>query len=165
VACAEPVKVDPYFTVRTSCTGWRPTFSPSSANTRPVADISRPSPSWAPSGRSKIGVRTEWAIPVECMKMRKPHIVPLSKLALAVLRQVQAMNGNYQWVFASPTKPRRHMSNNTILKALERLCYKGRMSGHGFHAMAMMPAVAPQKRSTTIRSSLRPLATADVPCR
>ncbi len=56
----------------------------------------------------------EWAIPAERMKMRKPHIVPLSKQAVAILRQLQTMNGNYKWVFASPTKPRRHMSNNTI---------------------------------------------------
>jgi integrase len=87
----------------------------------------------------------EWAIPAERMKMRKPHIVPLSKQAVTVLRQVQATNGNYKWVFASPTKPRRHMSNNTILKALERLGYKGRMTGHGFRALAM----------TTIKEKLK----------
>lgn len=87
----------------------------------------------------------EWAIPAERMKMRKPHIVPLSKQAVAILRQLQTMNGNYKWVFASPTKPRRHMSNNTILKALERLGYKGRMTGHGFRALAM----------TTIKEKLK----------
>jgi len=48
-------------------------------------------------------------------------------------------------VFASPTKPRRHMSNNTILKALERLGYKGRMTGHGFRSLAM----------TTIKEKLK----------
>jgi integrase len=87
----------------------------------------------------------EWAIPAERMKMRKPHIVPLSKQVVAILRQLQTMNGNYRWVFASPTKPRRHMSNNTILKALERLGYKGRMTGHGFRALAM----------TTIKEKLK----------
>jgi integrase len=90
-------------------------------------------------------VGAEWSIPAERMKMRKPHIVPLSKQAVAILRQLQTMNGNYQWVFASPTKPRRHMSNNTILKALERLGYKGRMTGHGFRALAM----------TTIKEKLK----------
>ena len=87
----------------------------------------------------------EWSIPAERMKMRKPHIVPLSKQSLAILRELQAMNGKYQWVFASPTKPRRHMSNNTILKALERLGYKGRMTGHGFRSLAM----------TTIKEKLK----------
>jgi integrase len=79
----------------------------------------------------------EWSIAAERMKMRKAHIVPLSRQAVAILKQLQVMNGNYQWVFASPTKHRRHMSNNTILKALERLGYKGRMTGHGFRALAM----------------------------
>jgi integrase len=86
-----------------------------------------------------------WSIPAERMKMRKPHIVPLSRQSLAILRELHAMNGKYQWVFASPTKPRRHMSNNTILKALERLGYKGRMTGHGFRSLAM----------TTIKEKLK----------
>ena len=59
----------------------------------------------------------KWSIPAARMKMRKSHMVPLSKQAVVVLRQLQEMNGSYNWVFASPTKPRRHMSNNTILKA------------------------------------------------
>lgn len=87
----------------------------------------------------------EWAIPAERMKMRKPHIVPLSKQAVAILHQLHTMNGSYEWVFASPSKPRQHMSNNTILKALERLGYKGRMTGHGFRALAM----------TTIKEKLK----------
>lgn len=87
----------------------------------------------------------EWAIPAERMKMRKPHIVPLSKQAVAILDQLHTMNGSYEWVFASPSKPRQHMSNNTILKALERLGYKGRMTGHGFRALAM----------TTIKEKLK----------
>lgn len=87
----------------------------------------------------------EWRIPAERMKMRKPHIVPLSRQAVVLLRQLETMNGKYQWVFASPSKPRRHMSNNTILKALERLGYKGRMTGHGFRALAM----------TTIKEKLK----------
>jgi integrase len=79
----------------------------------------------------------EWSIPAERMKMRKPHIVPLSKQAIAILRQLHQMNGTRDWVFASSSKPRQYMSNNTILKALERLGYKGRMTGHGFRALAM----------------------------
>jgi integrase len=79
----------------------------------------------------------EWLIPAERMKMRKAHIVPLSRQAVAVLRQLQAMGGGSEWVFPSQSKPRQHMSNNTILKALERLGYKGRMTGHGFRALAM----------------------------
>lgn len=78
-----------------------------------------------------------WNIPEERMKMRRPHLVPLSKQAVAILRQLQEINGSREWVFASAAKPRQHMSNNTILKALERMGYKGRMTGHGFRALAM----------------------------
>ncbi len=79
----------------------------------------------------------EWHIPAERMKMRRPHVVPLSKQAVEVLHQLQGISSNRDYVFASVAKPRQHMSNNTILKALERLGYKGRMTGHGFRALAM----------------------------
>jgi integrase len=78
-----------------------------------------------------------WNIPASRMKMRQPHIVPLSSQAIALFRQLQALTGTREWVFASVAKPRQPMSNNTILKALERLGYKGRMTGHGFRALAM----------------------------
>ena len=87
----------------------------------------------------------EWLLPAERIKMRKAHIVPLSRQAVALLRQLQTMGGGYDWVFPSQSKPGQHMSNNTILKALERLGYKGRMTGHGFRALAM----------TTIQENLK----------
>ena len=79
----------------------------------------------------------QWLIPAERMKMRRPHIVPLSRQTIAALNELRATNVSSDWVFASSAKPRQHMSNNTILKALERLGYKGRMTGHGFRALAM----------------------------
>ncbi|MEJ0062358.1 MAG: integrase arm-type DNA-binding domain-containing protein [Alphaproteobacteria bacterium] len=86
-----------------------------------------------------------WSIPAERMKRRQPHIVPLSRQSIAILQQLKEVNGNRQWVFASSAYPRQHMSNNTILKALERMGYKGRMTGHGFRALAM----------TTIKEKLK----------
>jgi integrase len=79
----------------------------------------------------------QWLIPAERMKMRRPHIVPLSRQTIAALNELRTLNGSRDWVFASSAKPRQHMSNNTVLKALERLGYKGRMTGHGFRALAM----------------------------
>ena len=79
----------------------------------------------------------EWIIPAERMKMKRPHIVPLSRQALAILEEMKNLNGRREWVFASQAQPRQHMSNNTILTALGRLGYKGRMTGHGFRALAM----------------------------
>jgi integrase len=81
--------------------------------------------------------RREWIIPADRMKMRRPHIVPLSKQALAILEEQKKLSGHREWVFPNQAHPRRHMSNNTILKALENLGYKGRMTGHGFRALAM----------------------------
>lgn len=78
-----------------------------------------------------------WLIPAARMKMRRPHIVPLSKQAIAILEQLKPLTGHSEWVFASQAKPKQHISNNTILKAIGALGYKGRMTGHGFRALAM----------------------------
>jgi len=43
----------------------------------------------------------EWRIPAERMKMRRPHIVPLSRQAIAILREMQDLNGKREYVFAS----------------------------------------------------------------
>lgn len=79
----------------------------------------------------------EWLIPAERMKMKQPHLVPLSKQAIKVLRELQEMNGSREYVFAGHHDPRQHMSNNTILMAIRRLGYQGRMTGHGFRALVM----------------------------
>ncbi len=79
----------------------------------------------------------EWTIPAERMKMGKEHIVPLSKQAISILEKQCELSGNRELVFPSSIKPKKSMSNNTILGALKRMGYKGRMTGHGFRALAM----------------------------
>ena len=76
-----------------------------------------------------------WIIPAARMKMRTEHVVPLSRQAVALLREVQAIGGGSRYVFPgrNPDKP---ISNNTMLFALYRLGYKGKMTGHGFRAVA-----------------------------
>jgi len=76
-----------------------------------------------------------WDIPAERMKMRTPHIVPLSKQALEVLDALRTLSGDSEWVFPGDGNAT-HMSNNTILKGLERMGYKGLMTGHGFRGLA-----------------------------
>ncbi|MBA9076552.1 tyrosine-type recombinase/integrase [Rufibacter quisquiliarum] len=78
-----------------------------------------------------------WTIPAERMKTRKLHKVPLSRQALAILHELKELNGRREYVFPSIPRPRKPMSNGTILKALERMGYKNRMTGHGFRALAM----------------------------
>jgi integrase len=80
-----------------------------------------------------------WQIPAERMKMGNPHLVPLSKQAIALLKEQRAETGhiNTAWVFPSQINPQDPMSNNTILFGIGRMGYKGRMTGHGFRALAM----------------------------
>lgn len=80
---------------------------------------------------------SEWIIPAERMKMRKEHIVPLSRQAVTILKDLKERNEKWDWIFPGHHSPRKHMSNNTILKGLDRLGFKGRMTGHGFRALAM----------------------------
>ncbi|KVP73989.1 integrase [Burkholderia ubonensis] len=77
----------------------------------------------------------EWRIPPERMKMRDPHIVPLSRQALDVVARLRALNGQHRFVFYS-VQGRSHISNNTMLYALYRMGYKSRMTGHGFRGLA-----------------------------
>lgn len=76
-----------------------------------------------------------WVIPAARMKMKNEHVVPLSEQAVAILHELQPMAGGSRFVF-----PGRHrdkpISNNTMLFALYRLGYKGKMTGHGFRAVA-----------------------------
>jgi integrase len=79
----------------------------------------------------------EWRIPAEKMKMRATHIVPLSAQAILILRELETLTGNNQYVFPSIRTLRRPMSDNTVLGALRRLGYsKDEMTGHGFRSMA-----------------------------
>jgi len=78
----------------------------------------------------------EWRIPAARMKMRTPHIVPLSHQAVDALRCLHELRRFSAYVFPGERDHERPMSNNTILKALERLGYKHRMTGHGFRGVA-----------------------------
>ncbi|AOI58176.1 tyrosine-type recombinase/integrase [Burkholderia diffusa] len=77
----------------------------------------------------------EWRIPAERMKMRDPHIVPLSRQALDVLVELRQINSQRRFIFYS-VQGRGPISNNTMLYALYRMGYKSRMTGHGFRGLA-----------------------------
>jgi integrase len=78
-----------------------------------------------------------WTIPADRMKMKRPHLVPLSKQSIRILLELQELNGNRNYIFPSMPRPRKHMSNGTILVALGRMKYQHKMTGHGFRALAM----------------------------
>ena len=80
--------------------------------------------------------REEWHIPKERMKMKRPHVVPLSRQALDVLKELQKLTGDKEHIFHSPASKSKHISNGTILMALRRMGYAKKMSGHGFRSLA-----------------------------
>ncbi|HLX81912.1 MAG TPA: tyrosine-type recombinase/integrase [Burkholderiales bacterium] len=81
--------------------------------------------------------KSEWRIPGARMKMREQHIVPLSKQAVAELRELQKLTGRNNYVFPGARTNGRPMSENTVNAALRRLGYsKDQMTGHGFRSMA-----------------------------
>ncbi len=79
----------------------------------------------------------QWRIPADKMKMREQHLVPLSKQAVALLRELQPATGPGPYVFPSLRSRSRSMSDNTINAALRRLGYTSeKMTGHGFRSLA-----------------------------
>ncbi|MEJ0010637.1 MAG: integrase arm-type DNA-binding domain-containing protein [Alphaproteobacteria bacterium] len=80
--------------------------------------------------------QAEWRIPAARMKMRTPHIVPLSKQALDILTKLKKLAGKWEHVFPSIQSPRKAMCNNTMLYALYSMGYKDRTTIHGFRATA-----------------------------
>lgn len=81
--------------------------------------------------------KAEWRIPPEKMKMRITHIVPLSKQAIKILKDLLPLTGHANYVFHGERLHSRPMSENTINAALRRLGYPQEvMTGHGFRSMA-----------------------------
>ena len=85
-----------------------------------------------------------WTIPVARMKGSKAvkednltaHIVPLSRQAIAILKEIQPLTGRFQHVFTGARNRRKSMSASTVNVALKRLGYQGVMTAHSFRAMA-----------------------------
>jgi integrase len=85
---------------------------------------------------SEIKDKRFWVIPSERMKMKIPHVVPLSDYALSVLEELRFYNGDKTYVFNSPKLRDKPISENTMLDALYKLGYKHKMTVHGFRSLA-----------------------------
>lgn len=78
-----------------------------------------------------------WEIPAERMKMKRPHLVPLSTQAVEILRQLEMLTGRYQLVFPGRNNASKPMSEGSINKVLKLIGYHGKATGHGFrHTMS-----------------------------
>ncbi|HHQ2474934.1 TPA: tyrosine-type recombinase/integrase [Klebsiella pneumoniae] len=78
-----------------------------------------------------------WEVPPARMKMRRPHCVPLSDQAIAILEQLKPITGRYPFIFPGRihhSKPMSEMAMNVLIR---RIGYAGRVTGHGFrHTMS-----------------------------
>ncbi|ELW9553194.1 tyrosine-type recombinase/integrase [Klebsiella aerogenes] len=78
-----------------------------------------------------------WEIPAERMKMKRPHLVPLSTQAREIVQQLKVMSGQYPLVFPGRNDPRKTMSEASINQVFKRIGYTGKVTGHGFrHTMS-----------------------------
>ncbi|MEN3812229.1 integrase arm-type DNA-binding domain-containing protein [Chromobacterium piscinae] len=84
-----------------------------------------------------------WTIPPEHRKLPEkskktapPHLVPLSKQALEVLRQLHAISGGREHIFPNRNSPRRPMSPETLRRALHSMGFRGKADVHGFRSTA-----------------------------
>ena len=84
--------------------------------------------------------RAEWRIPAERMKMREPHLVPLSTQAVELLRELATHTGGRRQLFPNLRNPSECMTATTLNRALERMGFNGKdsigFSAHGFRATA-----------------------------
>jgi integrase len=84
--------------------------------------------------------RAEWRIPAERMKMREPHLVPLSRQAVELLRELHTHTGGRGMLFPNYRNPKTCMTATTLNRALERMGFNGKdsigFSAHGFRATA-----------------------------
>lgn len=83
-----------------------------------------------------------WIIPAEQKgrkgkgDKRRDHAVPLSAQAVEILRKLQPVTGQGEYAFPNRNSTGKVISENTALKIIETIGYKGRMTGHGFRSLA-----------------------------
>jgi integrase len=82
-----------------------------------------------------------WAIPSEDMKRTKAekingkaHVVPLPRQAVAVLRDIQKLTGDREWVFPGLRDWHTPMSEAGVSAALHAMGFKGIHTWHGYRA-------------------------------
>lgn len=77
-----------------------------------------------------------WTIPIERMKKRREHVVPLTPQALDILRTMKPVSGNREHVFPADRNPRTPMNSQSANMALKRMGYKGKLVAHGIRSIA-----------------------------
>ncbi len=106
--------------------------------------------------------KAEWTVPAIRMKRKKseklngePHVIPLPKQALTLLKELQHFNGNYLYLFPGRSDSKKPKSGMFFLMALRHLGYEGRQTPHGFrHIFSTAANDSQQFSSDLIESAL-----------
>lgn len=78
-----------------------------------------------------------WQIPKERMKMRRPHLVPLSRQVKSHLLELKEITGWGKYVFPGRNDAHKPMSEASINQVIKRIGFAGKVTGHGFrHTMS-----------------------------
>lgn len=78
-----------------------------------------------------------WSIPAERMKMRRPHIVPITSQVKDLLMEVHQLTGRGKYIFPGRNDSGKPMSEASINQVIKRIGYDGKATGHGFrHTMS-----------------------------
>ncbi|EAR5882342.1 tyrosine-type recombinase/integrase [Salmonella enterica] len=78
-----------------------------------------------------------WQIPKERMKMRRPHLVPLSRQVKSHLLELKKITGWGKYVFPGRNDAHKPMSEASINQVIKRIGFAGKVTGHGFrHTMS-----------------------------
>lgn len=80
--------------------------------------------------------KNEVKIPASAMKSKRDHVVPLSRQSLLVLESARELTGKFKLIFPMYSDYEKQASENIALTVIHRIGYKGKMTGHGFRALA-----------------------------
>lgn len=77
----------------------------------------------------------EWTIPAEAMKMRRPHVVPLSPQVMSLLANMRRFSAEDQYIFPPLAKQKTpHLHRDSLSKALRQVGLRGKQTPHGLRA-------------------------------
>lgn len=81
--------------------------------------------------------KKQWVIPAERMKMKREHIVPLTKQTIAILSILEGFKRPHSpYLFPSNRDPKKHIHTETVNKVLRRIGYQDKLVAHGLRALA-----------------------------
>lgn len=100
-----------------------------------LALLTAPRPSDLVEARMGEFAPGRWEVPAERMKKDRPHLVPLSRQAQAIVDELCVLHAHCEYLLPHDRNAHRHMTTNCLLFALYRLGYHSRQTVHGFRTL------------------------------